>query len=101
MDYEQSLFDDDLTVIPVDAVAACAAAFAEVGALAEAEEERDLQIALGEPVAGAERQPRTQEFHLGMILRVFDIRSRRRPPSRAKGAVNAQERAAPSRNIHV
>ena len=30
MDYEESLFDDDLTVIPVDAVAACAAAFAEV-----------------------------------------------------------------------
>ena len=60
MDYEQSLFDDDLTVIPVDAVAACAAAFAEVGAEAEAEEERDLQIALGEPVAGAKRQPRTR-----------------------------------------
>lgn len=72
MDYEQSLFDDDLTVIPVDAVAACAAAFAEVGAEAEAEEARDLQIALGEPVAGAKRQPRTEGFHRAMILRVFD-----------------------------
>ena len=57
------LFDDDLSVIPVDAVAACAAAFAEVVAEAEAEEARDLQIALGEPVASAKRKPRTEGFH--------------------------------------
>ena len=99
MDYEQSLFDDDLTVIPVDAVAACAAAFAEVGALAEAEEERDKSHwANRSQVLNASPGP---GFHHAMILRVFDIRSRRRPPSTAKGTVNAQERAAPSRNIHV
>ena len=50
MDYEESLIDDDLTMIPV---AACAAAFAEVGVEAKAEEERDLQIALGEPVTSS------------------------------------------------
>jgi hypothetical protein len=72
MDVE-SVFDDDLTVLPVEAVAACAAAFAEVAAEAEAEEERDLEIALGEPeVRGAERPPRTEGYNRAMFLRVFD-----------------------------
>ena len=43
---EEAVFDDDLTVLPVEAVAACAVAFAEVAAEAEAEEERDLEFAL-------------------------------------------------------
>ena len=43
---EEAVFDDDLTMLPVEAVAACATAFAEVSAEAEAEEERDLEFAL-------------------------------------------------------
>ena len=46
---DEALFDDDLTALPAEAVAACAAAFAMVAADAAAEEERDLGIALREP----------------------------------------------------
>ncbi len=39
---DEAEFDDDLTVLPAAAVAACAAAFAEVSAEAIAEEESTL-----------------------------------------------------------
>ena len=41
-----ALFDGDVTVLPDEARAACAAAFAEVFAEAEAEEARDLEVAV-------------------------------------------------------
>ena len=70
---DESVFDDDLTVLPVEAVAACAAAFTEVAAEAEAEEERDLEIALRKPeIGGADRPPRTEGYNRAMLLRVFD-----------------------------
>ncbi len=42
----ESVFNGDAAVLSVEAVAACAAAFAEISAEAEAEEERDLEFAL-------------------------------------------------------
>ena len=71
---DEALFDDDLTALPAEAVAACAAAFAMVAADAAAEEERDLGIALREPeVDILERPPqRTEGYRRAWILRLFD-----------------------------
>ena len=71
---DEALFDDDLTALPAEAVAACAAAFAMVAADAAAEEERDLGIALREPeVDILERPPqRTEGYCRALILRLFD-----------------------------
>ena len=43
---DEALFDDDVTVLPDEARAACATPFAEVFAETEAEEVRDLEVAL-------------------------------------------------------
>ena len=71
---DEALFDDDLTALPAEAVAACAAAFAMVAADAAVEEERDLRIALREPEVGIlERPPqRTEGYRRALILRLFD-----------------------------